>query len=342
MQAHSAATKMIVLLTDGSITDSDMLNAQDMFEGSEAVLVALIIAEEDNVSFRQLTGIARSTGGNAVLVDDILELPELMRQEAELQRSAVVIGPSQVREVRKLPGMPAGRSWPDIHAFSLTRPANGAELYLVSERGDPLIASRISGAGRVVSVTPGFSMWSHPWLAWEQWPEFAAGLTNHTISQLREGERLFVETAIDDSRTLVLDSADRRATGPLMLHLQGPATSEEIVLDLYAPGRLTADLSSAYTGKYSLYTPGLAEPLRHDIYLDADPSGRGERPPVASTWRDAGLIRQIDDRASINLASHRNPARALAFAALFLFLLIMTLERELPGNLRHLRRRAGE
>ena len=58
------------------------------------------------------------------------------------------------------------KDWPAVAAYSVTRSQPDASVAVESQRGDPLIAFRRSGQGRVVVVTSGLGRWTPQWLPW--------------------------------------------------------------------------------------------------------------------------------------------------------------------------------
>ena len=64
----------------------------------------------------------------------------------------------------------------------MTSPRPDALVHLESSRGDPLIAYRQTGLGRVVVVTSGLGSWTPQWLRWQGWPALAGGLVEWVAS----------------------------------------------------------------------------------------------------------------------------------------------------------------
>jgi uncharacterized membrane protein len=355
--AAQTRRRLLVLVTDGFVDALRLEDWRERLAGSDVELVALAIGPEANLD--ALDRLAGSTG-MVLPVREAAELPSIMRSAFERMRAPVERGGIAARELIPTGFIEtSGGGWPDVGAYAVTRASDGADVYVESAKGDPLVASSRYGLGRVVAVTTAFDAWAPLWIRWTRWPELAAGLMDWVA---REDNRRQTALRVQDQADALLvtvDSSDslgwrRSAEGRLLV--TGPSREPRAVaLRPVAAGRMSAAVERAEPGLYRL-TAELGG-SRSTVYHLRREAGEldfvGTNPDLAR-WQADGLLKPWAADAQPTADASRSPAtaadrRAYLVSALGVFLLAVVCDRlRLPRDPRpwtwlsvRARRRAG-
>jgi Mg-chelatase subunit ChlD len=343
-QLESAAVgrRILVVVTDGFVDDAPLDALRRRLKDARIEVVALAIGPDADA-----TALARLTtpdAGVVLRVDEAAELPRAMstgleRRRARIERGEIAVEPQQalpmlaIRDVR----------WPAIAAYAVTRLRPEASAWVQSTTGDPLIAARQVGAGRVVAVTSGLGSWTPQWLAWTAWPDLAGGLAAWVSGSRGAGP---LALSVSDAPDGLLIEADLQVAGAwapgeqATLSVVTPeGVSRSFEMSPVAPGRLQARIPETAPGAYTLVVSG-PDGVQRALHLRsgwAEQDGWGEAPEVEQWLRD-GLVRRWDPAspAGARLAAAAltaNPDRWLLGFALLLFCTGVVVDRLPRGRL---------
>jgi len=334
LQEGGAEQQLLVLLTDGFLEDADLRQLDELLGKTDIELIAMILDDNAQSEISVLEDIAAANGGRLIRIDDVLRLPTLMRHEVESRRPALVSEATRPRVMSPAAWLPDGDAWPDVNAYLLTRPREGAQVYLVSERGDVLLAGMSVGAGKVFVVTSGFSGGSENWLQWNQWPEFARGLVGFLATQDTRRFEASVTQYVNDSVKLNVRFRERKLPDNFHAVLVSPSgKTESVDLQARSPGELAAILQLDGPGKYNIVVETDDATTRHRFVSRPPDSQRQGEPSIARTWLSDGVLQLWEPDSLRELAPEPNWRRWLAGLALLLFLSTLVAER-LPSRLR--------
>jgi len=294
LERSGATRRMLVLVTDGFIDNAPLAELRARLDHARIETIALAVGPDaDANALGQLVG---ADGGVVLRVNEVAELPLVMRSGLERRRARVERGTIAVAQRQALPFSPGTlKDWPPVAAYSVTRSQPTATVAVQTEHGDPLIAFQRSGQGRVIAVTSGLGTWTPGWLLWREWPRLAGGLTDW-ISGTPQGGAVALE--VSDLPTGLRIEADvpaeagRPNPDGVSIAVQTPTTPGQLVsMDPVAPGRLQAMLKDAGSG---LYTFQVSTPLgtRRQLHLRrhrAENETWGTNPAL-DAWRTAGLV----------------------------------------------------
>jgi len=341
LEQDSNEQKILVVLTDGYVTDHDLKQLGVALASTDIEIISLIIESRRDAAPTsgrdapptdrgvgaasrrdQLTQLIEANNGRAIRINDVLQLPTLMRNEVERRRPAVITGPSQLTTASPAAWLP-DVAWPSIDQYLLTRPRNEATVHIVGgasgpDQGDAIIANWNVGAGKVVAVTSGFSSWTRSWLQSDSWPAFAADLTRYLATRDSSQFDVSVQDGEHGEITLVVDLAERQSTEPMVATLVSPSAAvSNVELEPYGPGQLMAQLQLDEVGQYLAVLEGESGTTRHRFLSRPSlPVGyryRGGTPlPLATSSSNEEWIWQ----------------RWLTVFALFGFLLLLWWERK--------------
>jgi hypothetical protein len=334
LQEDGAEQQLLILLTDGVLADADLQQLDALLQSSDIELIAMILGDGEQREVGALAKITATNGGRVIAVDDVLRLPTLMRHEVESRRPAVVSEASQPRVMSPAAWLPDNSEWPGVDSYLLTRPREAAQIYLVSERGDVLLAGISAGAGKVIAVTSGFSGWSENWLQWDQWPAFAADIVGFLAA--RDGSRFDLSVTQDGSNKAQLEVELQERTLPdrFSAVLVSPSGNiEPVVLLAQGPGKLAATLNLSEPGQYNVVVDVDTMTTRHHFLKRTPNDLPRSGPPIAQTWLGEGLLQLWEPASLQGLIPPPDWRSWLAGLALLLFLSTLVAERMRPVNL---------
>src|SRR5262249_53305834 len=134
------AQRVLVLLSDGFAADEDVPAVADAIAAAGVQVVAVAIGSD--VRLEPLERLARRGGGAGLRVARTATLPRVVRDPLGERRAPAERGSFHPRPVRPLPFDAGGGSWPDLTGYMVSRARPAADVHLVSERGDPLLAAQ--------------------------------------------------------------------------------------------------------------------------------------------------------------------------------------------------------
>lgn len=338
LEGAAAARRILILVTDGFVDEVPIAELRARLAHARIELIALAVGPDANLD--ALAGLAGPSQVTLRSVGEAAELPALMRSSLETRRAPVERGVSAVRAPRSLNFVPSrGDAWPPVSAYAVTTPREDAVVHVESARGDPLIAYRQEGLGRVVAVTSGLGAWTPEWLRWQHWPALAGGLVDWVAGDATQPGLAL--RAVDLPLELRVDvdlAADGRWSEQLpgAIQVQLPSGRiDSLPLVASAPGRASGVLRDPADGPYrfTVVTTAGSQSLAH-LRQPARERGMAGPNPQLQGWQSAGLI-EAWSPAGLARAVESAPAprvelqRALLLA-LLLFVCGVVLDR-FPG-----------
>ena len=297
--------RILVLVTDGFVDDleggEDVSALRRELAAAKVQLVALAVGANVGLGVLEKLierGGVPEFGGRLLRVNQLADLPKLMRNEVERRLDPIAAGPLEPRIVTPLPfPLPAvAGDWPPLEAAAVTRPRPGAVIHLESAEATPLLVSHDAGAGRVAILPGGLGPWATAWNTWPGLPAFAAGLVewlarpaNDPRLQLRLSERpdgiAFEINAVGhDGEWTTAPVASVRITDPADIERSLEVTAT--AAGLYR-GTLRAPLPGIY--RVSATVDGRTV-IRHALRSS-------NREFAIDTWVEAGLTERWEDGA---------------------------------------------
>jgi hypothetical protein len=196
-----------------------------------------------------------------------------------------------------LPFEAARTGWPVLAGYMVSRARPDADVYLESDRGDPLLAATHGGAGRVAVLPGGLGAWAAAWPRWSGWPRFTGGLARWLA---RPAGNPRVHLRVDDGpRGLAVEvdalggddgwSPERLAQ---VTALDPAARALALDVAAQAPGRWAGTVPAIVPGVYRVAVRVGDEAAVRHVLRSAD----RELVPGASArdglraWREAGLV----------------------------------------------------
>jgi Ca-activated chloride channel family protein len=347
-----ARQKYIFLMTDGVDNNPNQPFSQliQRIRDAQISLSTLAIGEDaDRNLLRQWAEIA---GGRAYYAAQPSEIPQAVLTEVRQVMQSLLVEQPIYPEVHDrsavLRGLDSG-NLPPLQGYVRTRPKNTAEVPLVTQFGDPLLAHWQYGLGRVAAwLSDAGTTWAGAWLERPDIQQFWPQLHRWTMPLPIE-RSLQVATTIDGDDLLISVEAlapdgSFRNLLPTKARIVTPSAQEiEVALPQTAPGRYQARVKAPESGPYQL-TVEQYESTSPAILLASETTGfviphPAEHAPLGTNER---LLRRLAEetgervlRAPAEAFSHtefitREPEEiwpALLTGAVVLFLVDVTLRR---------------
>jgi len=353
LSASSSPLRHVILLTDGLSDTADFQKLLERMARHRITVSTVAVGEDADVDL--LANIARWGRGRTYATSDPRDVPRIFLTDTTLASRGLLVErsffPREVSAAEMIRGLSLG-GMPGLRGFVLTYMKTGAEQVLSAMYDAPLLAAWRYGLGRTAAFTSDFAgRWSAAFLAWDQFPRFAAQLVRwierpadsnvlHPRIDVDGGTASVTVDAYDtlgafvnglDIRGILIRPSGARVeigvlqTGPGMYRAEFPADEAgDYTLTLAAASGettlapLTIGTSIAYSEEYRML--GVNSEL-----LDRLAAGTGGR-----------VISSVDDEAGLAALLRREPGSAGAgndawkyflLASLLLFFLDIAARR---------------
>ncbi|HET6319768.1 MAG TPA: VWA domain-containing protein [Chloroflexota bacterium] len=247
-----AQYRHVILMSDGmSCCNGDYGTLLDNMH--EANVTLSTIAVGGDADQKLLSQLARQGDGRYYFAEHARDIPRLMTRETNLAtRGPLVEGniePRQVSPDATLSELASG-GIPPLGGYLVTTPKDLAEVLLVSDAADPILARWPYGLGRAVAWTSDLrGRWSSAWLQWPGMPRLFNALVGWTIPPAQGPLQVSLRAAPDAGHITVETSALQSSGLAVNARLAQPGQAPvDVPLAGTGPGR--------YEGEFPLPAPG--------------------------------------------------------------------------------------
>jgi len=257
LSSSPAKIKHVVLMTDGVSVPGPFYELTTKMSGDQITVSTVGVGSDADQNLLQQ--MAEWGNGRFYFTDNPQNIPQIFARETmTASKSSLQETPFQAKVVRPadfLAGVPLDTA-PYLLGQVLVKTKPTAELWLMSDRGDPLLATWRYGLGQTAAFTSDArNRWAVEWLRWEGFGKFwvqltrklrrPAALKNYpaTISRENNGFRLKID-AVNESGDFI---SDLQGTA---LIVAPDGTKKEVPLNLSAPGQLEAFWPATQQGSY--------------------------------------------------------------------------------------------
>jgi hypothetical protein len=319
--------RLLVVATDGVVDEAPLAGLAAQLAREKIHIIWLTIGDAGDLA--RLQSLVGADTGSVRRVHEAGDLTPVMRDAVARRRARVERGPVEVRQVLPLPFAP-GRvdAWPAVAAHAVTRAQSDAVVPLQSVRGDPLLAYRQAGRGRVAALPAGLGAWAPAWGAWPRWPTLAGGLASWLLDTPGPGELAL--TVSEMHGRLQIDVAAEHPDPRLAL--QRPAGAwTDLPLQPIAPGLWRSVLDTPEPGVYAAEArAGPARRRVHHLHRARAEDDAGDSPPELAAALAEGLLTAWDPAPLAPAARTTRASAAWALPALLLAGVAMLVERWRP------------
>ncbi len=205
--------------------------------------------------------IAAQGRGRFYNVNNAGQLPQIFIKEAAvILKSAIFEEPFQPKLVAAsevVRGIGA-QEYPTLRGYVCTTPKSRAEVPLVSDKGDPVLAHWQYGLGRAVAFTSDAkAKWAKDWLGWEKYRQFWSQTAQWSLRRLENAD-FTTEVSVDKGEGQIsVEALDEKGDYRNFLNLQTVVVSpkgerQTVRLEQTGPGRYEAHFPTKEVGAYLL------------------------------------------------------------------------------------------
>lgn len=183
-----AQIKHIILLTDGQ--SGGISDYQNLITGmeDENITVSTVGIGRDSDSYL-LDMIADMGNGRYYFCDNAMAIPQIFSKETALASRTYILEKPQIPIKYSINNFSTlNSSLPAINAYIATTPKQTANVVLMSQDDDPILATWQYGLGRAAAWTSDIEgKWSADWVIWENNSQFWNQLVSFSYPQITEG-----------------------------------------------------------------------------------------------------------------------------------------------------------
>lgn len=313
-----ATLKHAILLTDGQSQPGDYAGIVNRMVNGQVTVSTVAVG--DGADTALLQEIARWGRGRYYFTADPFDIPQIFTRETmSASKSSLVEEPFLPVVTRSAPVIQSidWDSTPFLLGYVVCTAKPTAEVPLITERGDPLLASWRFGLGKSVAfMSDAKSRWAADWLGWPGYSRFWAQVVRDT---LRDTRQQGVETRIvhrGESGRIVVDAATDAGDFVNGLHgavqmVRPSREIETVALRQTAPGRYEAEMDTSETGSYLFKIRQTLDAAGEDVYADFT---RGLTISYKPEYRHLGTNTEFLEALARDTGGSFNPAAEDLFA----------------------------
>ena len=319
MRNVDADVRHIILLSDGksrSGTRETYSRLVSDLGGDNITLSTVALGTDADLDLLQF--LSTSGGGRYHYANSPEEIPGITFQEAQNAGSQSVLrgafGPVQQQASPILNDIDVA-AMPAIDGYNFAEGRAEAQVDLVSDRGDPLLAKWQLGLGRVVAWTADDgSDYANEWSTWSQYDQFWGSAmrwslpdsTNQAITATMErtgtGARIEVDSQLSNGESVDLAGSSVELTAP-------DGTTHVVPLQSLQPGLYDGSIELSDSGAYLLTIPGQDAAMAASLQVAPEwlPEGDGVSLLTSLAARTNGNVLSLDEPPGGDLFSNANP-----------------------------------
>src|SRR5579864_5079438 len=249
-----ARYKHVILLTDGmSCCGGDYASLEDKMRAANVTLSTIAVGGDADTDL--LSQLAKQGDGRYYFAEHARDIPRLMTRETDLAtRGPLVEGAITPRQVSPDPTLAslAANGLPPLNGYLVTSPKDLAEVLLVSDAADPVLARWQYGLGRAVAWTSDLrGRWSQDWLAWPGTAQLFSSLVSWTIAPSSGPLQVSLRADAAEGHITVDEVSPGSAPGSVTAHVVQPGGSaQQLNVPPSAPGEYATSFPLNGAGTY--------------------------------------------------------------------------------------------
>jgi Ca-activated chloride channel homolog len=177
--------KHIILLTDGQSAAGGEYETL-IAEGKQKNITLSTVALGTDADRRLLEDLAQQGSGRYYEVTDASVIPSILSRETVMTTRTYIEDNPFYPIVQPYPEWTAffSNGIPKMNAYIAVTAKNRAQVPLISEKKDPILAQWQYGLGNTLAFTSDMTgKWSGDWARWPEWPQFINGLVSKALPQ---------------------------------------------------------------------------------------------------------------------------------------------------------------
>ena len=250
LQNAQPKRRHVILLSDGDTAPADFERLVKRLV--DAHITVSTVAIGPSAERELMSNIARWGRGRAYFAEDVAMVPQIFVEDTQkVSRTTLVEEPFRPvvkRRIEALRGIDFSTA-PLLRGFASMKPRDGAEVFLESDSGAPILSRWQYGLGRtLVFASDVKNRWAADWLTWQGYGKFWGQLVRDVMRR-DTGEELRMQLTRDGDRALVeLEAPTREGLWqnrlvPLVRVSRPGGGDETLRLRQHAPGAYSAVLA---------------------------------------------------------------------------------------------------
>ncbi|HZO52823.1 MAG TPA: glutamine amidotransferase [Bryobacteraceae bacterium] len=256
LKASTANLKHMIVFSDGDPAPPTAQLMQDIVGARMTVSTVLIAGHAGPDT---MTWIADRGRGRYYNVQNAAQLPQIfIKETAVILKSAIFEEPfkPKLAAATEIVRGIGGDEMPNLLGYVCTTPKARAEIPIVSDKGDPVLAHWQYGLGRSVAFTSDAkARWARNWLTWEKYRQFWSQAAQWSLRRLENADYT-TEINIDRGQGhLAVDALDEKGEYRNFLNLQAVVVSpkgqrQTVRLEQTGPGHYEVNFPTKEIGSY--------------------------------------------------------------------------------------------
>ncbi len=258
LKKSSASLKHMIVFSDGDPAAPQQSLMSDIVAAKITASSVLISGHAGPQTMQYIADQGRGRFHNVISPNDLPQI--FIKETMVILKSAIyeepfrpkLVAPSEL--VRGI----GGGEYPTLHGYVSTQPKARAEVPLVSEKGDPILAHWQYGLGRAVAFTSDAKpKWARMWMNWDKYRQFWSQVVQWSLRRVENAD-FTTEVNIDKGEGVIsVEALDPEGNYKNFLNLQtvvvSPKGDRQIVrLEQTGPGHYEARFPTKEIGAYSL------------------------------------------------------------------------------------------
>jgi uncharacterized membrane protein len=290
----TANLKHMIVFSDGDPSAPSKTLVQDIVSHKITISTVMI---GGHVAPDTMSWLATQGNGRFWAVDSASDLPQIFIKEASvILKSAIFEEPfkPQVRALSEVIKGIGPQEFPPLLGYVCTTPKGRAEIPLVTQKGDPLLAHWQYGLGRTVAFTSDArAKWAANWMGWDKFRQFWLQVAQWSLRRLDAAD-FNTEVAIEKGQGHVsVEAIDSQGHYRNFLNLQllvvSPKGEKQILpLEQTGAGRYDATFPTREVGAYLMNLTDRANGQSQALGLSVNYS-----PEFDDTGPNLNLLRRL-------------------------------------------------
>jgi hypothetical protein len=284
LKASHANLKHMVVFSDGDPGAPQKSLVADIVKAKITISTVMI---GGHVAPDTMTWLATEGNGQFWPVDSPSDLPQIFIKEASvILKSAIFEEPfkPQVQMSSELIKGIGPQEFPQLRGYVCTTPKARAEIPLVTQKGDPLLAHWQYGLGRSVAFTSDAkAKWAADWLGWDKYKQFWLQTAQWSLRRV-ESSDFSTEVAVEKGEGHIsVEAVDAAGNYRNFLNLESLVVSpkgdkQTVRLEQTGPGHYEASFPTKDVGAYLMNLQDRATGRSQALGLSVDYSPEYDDP----------------------------------------------------------------
>jgi uncharacterized membrane protein len=252
----TASLKHMIVFSDGDPAAPSKTLVQDIINHKITISTVMI---GGHVAPDTMSWLAAEGHGRFWAVDSASDLPQIFIKEASVILKSAIFEEPFKPQVRALSEVIKGidpAEYPQLLGYVCTTPKGRAEIPLVTQKGDPLLAHWQYGLGRTVAFTSDArAKWAINWVGWDKYQQFWLQVAQWSLRRL-DAANFNTEVAVEKGEGHVsVEAIDSQGHYRNFLNLQllvvSPTSDKQVLqLEQTGAGRYDAVFPTKEVGAY--------------------------------------------------------------------------------------------